>query len=516
MYDAVLIASHYTYDDGRPRPSPDDAAFQDLSAIIPLGLVHLAQHLHDSGFNVRLVHLPQEIHTLYRLGLSAERLAEAVATVLARYPARVCALQAHFYLYTGGALHIADVYRRLFPESTILVGGYMATACWREFLSAAPAVDGVVLGEGEATLRRLVEAAPFRDRRLPAIDGLARRKADGTLVGRPVRMEDLLDLTQMPVIDPAAPPFKHLVWPPRSYINISRGVCPETCAYCVANSRTINARPFGTMAIDRILAQLARYQEAGIRGVFLGENHFLDLDFMQALIAEIIRADFDLYFELETHPLVFKDRHLLDKMIAAGFLRYTMGCESGSDRLLRRMGRHASTDQIMASVRQVAAAGGLVITSWICNLPGETEADFSATRTLLDRVVAAGGFVYWIENLHVLPGSPLHRHPEKWDIDLLLKDLNDWLRWSLHSKAFVEFEQARKVPQDYLTHLNRNTDPREMVARLYTLRRQARDLVPAMRTNLEARRSHLPPALAASERRTLDWYAERGWKLWLF
>jgi tRNA nucleotidyltransferase/poly(A) polymerase len=124
--------------------------------------------------------------------------------------------------------------------------------------------------------------------------------------------------------------------------------------------------------------------------------------------------------------------------------------------------------------------------------------------------------VYWIENLHVLPGSPLHRAPEKWDMELLLRDLRDWLRWSLRSKAYVDFEDALQAPQDYLTHLNRNSDPREMVTRLYTLRQRARELVPAMRQNLAARRRHLPPDLLASEQRTHDWYAERGWKLWLF
>jgi hypothetical protein len=377
MYDAVLIAPHYNYDDkGRPLPPPDDAAYQDLSTIIPLGLVHLAQYLHDSGFKVRLVHLPQEISTLRRLGLPVDCLEDAAAKVLSHYPARVCALQAHFYLYSGGAVHVAGVYRRLFPDSTILAGGYMATACWKEFLAAAPAIDGVVLGEGELALRRVVEAAHTHGHGLPAIDGLARRRAGGGAVYAPPRADSMLDLAEMPIIDPTAAPFANLTWPQRSYMNISRGVCPETCAYCVANSRAINPRRFGTMAIDRILAQLARYQEKGIRGVFLGENHFLNLPFMMELIEEIIRADFDLYFELETHPVVFSDRRLLSRMIAAGFLRYTMGCESGSNRLLQRMGRRANTDQVMASVQQVADAGGLVITSWICNLPGETARGF--------------------------------------------------------------------------------------------------------------------------------------------
>ena len=270
------------------------------------------------------------------------------------------------------------------------------------------------------------------------------------------------------------------------------------------------------MLIERILAQLKLFQQTGIRGLFLGENHFLNTDFLTALIEAIIHADLDLYFELETHPTIFADRDLLRRMIAAGFLRFTMGCETGSDRLLRHMGRRSNTRQIMAGVEQLAEAGGLVTTSWIANLPGETTADHRATLALMNRVVAAGGFIYWVENLHVLPGSPLHANPQKWDIELLLTNLTDWFRWSLRSKAYVDFAAADKAPRDFLTHLNRNSDPREMIDRLYTLRRRARDLVPAMQRNLEARGAHLPAELALSEQEKLAWYAERGWKLWLF
>ncbi|MDJ0990725.1 MAG: radical SAM protein [Desulfobacterales bacterium] len=518
MYDAVLIAPHYNYDDnGRPLPPPDDTAFQDLSMVVPMGITHLAQFLHDSGFNVRVIHLPQALYTLRQLGLPVERMENPVETILKQYPARVCGLQAHFYLYAGGAVHVAGIYRRLFPESTILVGGYMATACWQAFLKASAAIDGVVLGEGEIGLRKVVEASPSAGPvPLRGIDGIASRGADGAFHFNPPRREALLAITDMPIIDPGAAPFKDLLWSQRAYLNISRGRCPEGCAYCVANNRTINVRPFQTMLIERILAQLKLFQQTGIRGIFLGENHFLNTDFLTALIEAIIHADLDLYFELETHPTIFADRDLLRRMIAAGFLRFTMGCETGSDRLLRHMGRRSNTRQIMAGVEQLAEAGGLVTTSWIANLPGETTADHRATLALMNRVVAAGGFIYWVENLHVLPGSPLHANPQKWDIELLLTNLTDWFRWSLRSKAYVDFAAADKAPRDFLTHLNRNSDPREMIDRLYTLRRRARDLVPAMQRNLEARGAHLPAELALSEQEKLAWYAERGWKLWLF
>jgi radical SAM superfamily enzyme YgiQ (UPF0313 family) len=485
--------------------------------VIPLGLIHLAQALHDKGLTVQVVHLPHEFHNLRRFGIDPDGVDHPLEAILKRYPAQVCGIQSHFYLYCGGALHVSAIYKTLFPDSTLVVGGYMATACWKQFLEAAPGIDGVVLGEGEKTLQTITEKARTPGRHfLNAIDGVASRDPKGAFIYNPPRPDGLLKLDDMPVIQPEASPFRKLSWPRRSFLNISRGLCPEPCAYCVANNRGINPRGFRTMQIDHIINQLHVYQASGVESVFLGENHFLDMAFMTELIDRIIREDLSMTFELETHPAFFADSGLLRKMIAAGFHRFTMGCESGSDALLKRMGRRANRRQMMDSVKKIAKAGGLVVSSWICNLPGETESDFRATHEMLQNVVDAGGFIYWIENLHVLPGSRLHRNPKQWKIDILLNNLSDWVRWSLVSKTYVDPEDAARQPRDYLTHVNHDSTPGEMIRRLYAQRRLARDLVPAMQANLGDRAPHLPSELARTERQKLDWYEEKGWKLLLF
>ena len=517
MYDAILISPHYNYSpNGRPIPDYGTEEVQDLSMIIPLGVLHIAQYLHDKGLRVHLLHLPQEFHAMRRLGLVGESFPSPLETILKNYPARICGIQAHFYLYCGGAAHVAARYKKHFPDSTVVVGGYMATACWQDFL-AMPGIDGVVLGEGEKTFLRIIEKATMPGNGfLGTIDGVATRNGSGDSVLLPPRPDRLMTLEAMPVISPAAAPFKNMAWPRRSYLNISRGRCPEACSYCVANNRTINPRRFRTMQIDRILEQLRVYQDHGIQSVFLGENHFLDFAFMKVLMEAIIGEKLNLSYELETHPALFDDDRLLSKLIAAGFHRFTLGCESGADPLLKRIGRRSNREQIMASVHKIAAAGGLAVTSWICNLPGETASDFQETRAMLTRVVKAGGFIYWIENLHVLPGSRLYQDPASWAMTVLLQSLSEWIRWALVSKTFVAPEEAMAGPLRYLTHCNHDTPPREMIGRFYALRRLARDLVPAMKANLTERSPDLPHALFKAERQRLDWYAAKGWKLLLF
>jgi hypothetical protein len=90
------------------------------------------------------------------------------------------------------------------------------------------------------------------------------------------------------------------------------------------------------------------------------------------------------------------------------------------------------------------------------------------------------------------------------------------MRWSIVSKKYVNFEEARQSPLKYLTHLNRNASPEEMIGRFYSNRELARSLLPNMRETLENRSDNLPSDIFKSEAQALEWYQHKGWKLWLF
>ena len=518
MYDAILISTHYNYgSNGTPIPTHDSNEYEDLSMEIPMGVIYVAQHLHNCGFDVRVVHIPHEMYILRRCGIDDDQVKNSVGNILKNYPARVCGIQVHWYLYCGGAVFISNLYKKLFPESKVFLGGYMATAYWKEFLSTSKGIDGVILGEGEKAFNKIVEKyLASTDSAITHVDGVAVRGHNGEHIYNPLRDDSVLKLDEIPLIHPDSPPFKNIIWQKRHYINISRGLCPNNCSYCVGNNKEINTRGFETLQIDKILEQLKIYQEFGINEIFLGENHFLNLSFMMELIENIIRENFTLHFELETHPVIFKKRQLLEKMILAKFFRYTMGCESGSNSLLRRIGRKSNSRQIINSVKRIAESGGIVLTSWISNLPGETASEFKETQDLMYNVVKMGGLIYWIENLHVLPGSNFYLDPQRWHIKILLNNLEDWIKWSILSKKYVPFDEAYREPLNYLTHLNNNVSPEEMIKRLYSNRKLALSLIPEMEFNLLNKFKNLPPEISEIEMKMLVWYKRKGWKLWLY
>jgi radical SAM superfamily enzyme YgiQ (UPF0313 family) len=158
MYDVILISTHYNYGNGGTMIHPQAAVdYEDLSMDIPLGIIHIAQYLYDCGFKVRVVHIPHEMHFLRRFGINEDHIKNSVEKILKNFPANVCGIQVHWYLYCSGAVIISNLYKKSFPDSKIFLGGYMATACWKEFLNVSKDIDGVILGEGEKTFKKIFE-----------------------------------------------------------------------------------------------------------------------------------------------------------------------------------------------------------------------------------------------------------------------------------------------------------------------------------------------------------------------
>ena len=82
------------------------------------------------------------------------------------------------------------------------------------------------------------------------------------------------------------------------------------------------------------------------------------------------------------------------------------GVESGSDRLLRTVGKGTNRDLIIEAFRLTAEAGIRTHAHFIVGLPGEGEGDLEATKDLMRRIapdtVTVGIFT-------PLPGSRLYR-----------------------------------------------------------------------------------------------------------
>jgi tRNA-2-methylthio-N6-dimethylallyladenosine synthase len=111
---------------------------------------------------------------------------------------------------------------------------------------------------------------------------------------------------------------------------------------------------------------------------------------------------------------------MADDLIAAhrdlpGLMPYLhLPVQSGSDRVLERMNRrHSRADYLRLVERLRAAQGALALSSdFIVGFPGETEADFHDTMTLVEEVGFAGAFSFKYSPRPGTPAATMEQVPD--------------------------------------------------------------------------------------------------------
>lgn len=129
---------------------------------------------------------------------------------------------------------ILKMCKELYPNATLVVGGYHATAVPEDFLDDEIPVDFIIRGEGEIALRNIITR---NGKDLPKV-----------ILGTPLNMTE-------------EKPLRYDLYPYKTdelYISLSRG-CFHKCAFCVQSDDFPN--PYRKMDIDKIKDKIVRATE---------------------------------------------------------------------------------------------------------------------------------------------------------------------------------------------------------------------------------------------------------------
>lgn len=279
----------------------------------------------------------------------------------------------------AGHLGTAARLKKQDPDRLVVVAGCLAQSRRERLLSDFPFVDVLV---GPQSLQEL-----------PAL--IERRRAEGKATGafqeRTTRWS--ADLPRARVAGPAA------------WVQITAG-CTNFCSYCIV---PYVRGPEASRPAAEILAEVERLVEDGVREVtflgqnvnaygreagFAGEETFAGLLEKACLIAGLERLRF-----MTSHPKDVSEE-LIALMAAPNQVceHLHLPVQSGSDAILKAMRRGYTRAGYLDLVRRLReAVPGLVLTTdLIVGFPGETEADFEDTLSLVEecRFDAAFTFIY--------------------------------------------------------------------------------------------------------------------------
>jgi len=270
------------------------------------------------------------------------------------------------------------------PGLTAAVGGCVAQQIGRGFFERFPFVRLVFGSDG-------VAAAP------DALDRLA---------DDPRERIALLDFLSIYPERESAPFEPSLAGesPAQAFVNIMQG-CDNFCAYCIVpytRGRQKSRRP------DDVLAECRARVESGARELtLLGQNvnsygrdassrdfgvGFADLLRQVAAIPGLARLRFTTSHPKDIDPEVIRAFGDLENLCPA--LHLPM--QSGSDAVLKRMGRKYDRERYLGIVRDLRAARPdiALTTDLIVGFPGETEDDFAATLEMMERVRFESSFSF--------------------------------------------------------------------------------------------------------------------------
>ena len=113
--------------------------------------------------------------------------------------------------------------------------------------------------------------------------------------------------------------------------------------------------------------------------------------------------------------------HLLETLRHSGCYQLCWGIESGSDRILKKMGKKYSVEQAEKTLKMSAALGIRNRVNIMTGFPQEEEPDYLNTLAFIKRnigiIEAVGLFDFYL-----VEDSPVARNPEKYGIENMRKD----------------------------------------------------------------------------------------------
>lgn len=309
-------------------------------------------------------------------------------------------------------MEVSRIIRKCCPKTRICFGGWHPTLYPRETL-AFDFVDYIVFGEGELTLKELVQAHLVNNNNiveeLCSIKGLGYKTEHGNVIINPPR-ETLKDLDQLPLpaynlIDVTK--YSHLLADSGHIVNImtSRG-CPQKCIFC-----DVRKTPYRYRTPANVLGEITYWAKKGVKEFYIQDDNFaINRKRMIEFCQLLIEANLNIKYKISSR-VDYIDNELSEYLSKSGCNLIVFGVESGSQRVLDYLEKGITVLDIKKAFQSAHKFGIDCGANIIIGSPLETKEDIDATMNLMKEIKP--------EHLHCSICTPM---PKTYLYNELLKD----------------------------------------------------------------------------------------------
>jgi anaerobic magnesium-protoporphyrin IX monomethyl ester cyclase len=335
----------------------------------PIGLMYVAAALEKAGYGVHML-------DNYLLNKPLTEVKQLVAS-LNPFMVGVTCGSATF----ARCVETAKAIKEAKPDCTIVVGGWHASYL-PETLLMHPEIDYVVVGEGERAITQLATAlASGNLNQASAVPGVACRGSGGNIVNPPKFIENMDEIPyparHLLPLEQYDRTIEFLNAKPADVMSISRG-CVFHCGFC--ETRKLWGNICRGFSPKRVIGEIQDLQSKyGTKGIyFINDNFSLRKKETKELCSLMIENKLDLEWVCDTRVDLVDDE-LLALMSKAGCKVIWFGVESGSPRVLQRIGRNTTPQQVEKAFKLCKKHGIKTACSFMIGLPDETLADMEVS-----------------------------------------------------------------------------------------------------------------------------------------
>jgi hopanoid C-3 methylase len=359
--------------------------FRNMAVVEPLGLEMLAGAL-SGEHEVRVADLLPGTD---------------LAAVVDRFRPDACGISCSFTIDVPTALDVAREIKATRARTFVFVGGHHASLSPHDF--AAPAVDALVVGEGERTISEMIGALERGDD-LRQVPGLI-ITGNGSLIATKQRpLVNNLDDLPFPVRSEARDHRKHYYFGWRDDITsleTSRG-CPNRCTFC--SVWQFHQGQMRYKSPVRVVEEMAAIEG---RNVFITDDNFLASIPRAEEIADLIltrglRKRF--IYQARTDAIA---RHptTVARLREAGFASVFLGLEKIDSEGMKSVRKGNTVENNEKALKVLSDVGVNPFGSFIVD-PSYEESDFSRLR---EYITSRSNLIpdAWFTVLTPLPGTQL-------------------------------------------------------------------------------------------------------------